>query len=127
MSSIPAAVLAKSLIALTVSVHPAVYHGPASYVVRPGDTLSTIAGRAYGNTADWPAVWWANRRQVPDPDRISTGQRLQLPDSPRVPRWLARAALTATDFGRGGLSRLPRSGRCRRARSRGRTRLSSRG
>ena len=97
MSSIPAAVLAKSLMAVTVSLHPAAaHHGAVGYVVRSGDTLSAIAGRAYGNTADWPAVWWANRRQVPDPDKITVGQRLQLPGSPRVPSWLARAALAAT-------------------------------
>ncbi len=68
MSSIPVAGLAKALIVVTVSLHPgAAHHDPGSYTVRPGDTLSTIAARAYGNAADWPAVWWANRRQVPDP------------------------------------------------------------
>ena len=30
--------------------------------------MSQIAARAYGRAADWPAVWWANRRQVPGPD-----------------------------------------------------------
>ena len=96
MSSIPAAGLAKALIVVTVSLHPgAAHHDPGSYTVRPGDTLSAIAARAYGNAADWPAVWWANRRQVPDPAMITAGERLHLPGSPQVPPWLARAARAA--------------------------------
>jgi len=96
MSSIPAAVLAKSLIAVTVSLHPAAaHHDPGSYTVRSGDTLSQIAARSYGSAADWPAVWWANRRQVPDPDLITAGERLRLPGSAQVPLWLARAAGSA--------------------------------
>ena len=96
MSSIPVAGLAKALIVVTVSLHPgAAHHDPGSYTVRPGDTLSAIAARAYGNAADWPAVWWANRRQVPDPGMITAGERLQLPGSHQVPPWLARAARAA--------------------------------
>jgi len=88
--------LAKSLIAVTVSLHPAAAPHAPGYTVQPGDTLSAIAARAYGSEADWPAVWWANKRQVPDPDLIIAGQRLALPDRPRVSAWLARAALAAT-------------------------------
>ena len=87
--------LVKSLIAVTVTLNPAAAHGPGSYTIRPGDTLSAIAARAYGSAAGWPAIWWANRRQVPDPDMITTGQRLALPSSHQVPPWLARAALAA--------------------------------
>ena len=98
MSSIPVAGLAKALIVVTVSLHPgAAHHDPGSYTVRPGDTLAAIAARAYANAADWPAVWWANRRQVPDPAMITAGERLQLPGSPQVPPWLARAALAAIE------------------------------
>ena len=96
MFSMAVAGLVKSLIAVTVTLNPATAHGPGSYTTRPGDTLSVIAARAYGSAADWPAIWWANRRQVPDPDMITTGQRLALPSSHRVPPWLARAALAAT-------------------------------
>jgi LysM repeat protein len=96
MFSMAVAGLAKSLIAVTVTLNPAAaHHGPGSYTIRPGDTLSAIAARAYGSAADWPAIWWANRRQVPDPDLITTGQRLALPSSHRVPPWLAHAALAA--------------------------------
>jgi len=97
MFSMAAAGLAKSLIAVTITLNPAAgHHGPSSYTIRQGDTLSQIAARAYGSAADWPAVWWANRRQVPDPDLIIAGQRLALPSSHQVPPWLARAALAAT-------------------------------
>jgi nucleoid-associated protein YgaU len=95
MFSMAVSGLVKSLIAVTVTLNPAAAHGPGSYTIRPGDTLSAIAARAYGSAADWPAIWWANRRQVPDPDMISTGQRLALPSSHQVPPWLARAALAA--------------------------------
>ena len=96
MSSMAVAGLVKSLIAVTLTLNPAAaHHDPGSYTVRPGDTLSAIAARADGSAGDWPAIWWANRRQVPDPDLITTGQRLALPGSHQVPPWLARAALAA--------------------------------
>jgi Transglycosylase-like domain/LysM domain len=101
MFSMAAAGLAKSLIAVTVALNPAAaHHGHGSYTIRPGDTLSTIAARAYGSAASWPAVWWANRRQVPDPDLITAGQRLALLSSHQVPPWLARASLAATAVAR---------------------------
>jgi LysM repeat protein len=95
MSSIAAAGLAKTLIVVTISLHPAGHHAPASYTVRTGDSLSAIAGRAYGAKADWPAVWWANRHQVANPNMIAAGQRLHLPVSGQVPSWMARAAMAA--------------------------------
>ncbi len=50
ISSIPVTGLAKALIVVTVSPHPgAAHHDPGSYAVRPGDTVSAIAARAYGN------------------------------------------------------------------------------
>jgi hypothetical protein len=96
MSSIPAAGLAKTLMVVTISLHPAVHHSPTTYTVRPGDSLSAIAAHTYGSTADWPAVWWANRRQVTNPNVIAVGQRLRLPASGHVPSWMAKAALAAT-------------------------------
>jgi Transglycosylase-like domain/LysM domain len=95
MSSMAVAGLVKSLIAVTVTLNPAAAHGPGSYTVRPEGTLSAIAARADGSAADWPAIWRANRRQVPDPDMITTGQQPALPRSHQVPPWLARAALAA--------------------------------
>jgi LysM repeat protein len=96
MSIIPVAGLAKTAVVVTISLQPAVHHVPASYTVRPGDSLSAIAAHAYGSGADWPAVWWANRHQVANPDVIAVGQRLSLPASGKVPAWMARAALAAS-------------------------------
>jgi LysM repeat protein len=95
MSIIPVAGLAKTLVVVTISLQPAAHHAPTSYTVRPGDSLSAIAVHAYGSAADWPAVWWANRHQVANPDMIAAGQRLRLPASGQVPAWMARAALAA--------------------------------
>ena len=95
MSIIPVAGLAKAIVVVTISLQPVAHHGPASYTVRPGDTLSAIAAHAYGRGADWPAVWWVNRHQVANPNMITAGQRLQLPASGHVPPWMARAAQAA--------------------------------
>ena len=46
------------------------------YVVRPGDSLSTIAHR--NGFARWETLWNLNRASVPDPDAIRPGQRLRL-------------------------------------------------
>jgi LysM repeat protein len=93
---IPAAGLAKAAVAVTVSLHPAAApHSHAHYTVRPGDTLSQIAHHEYGKAADWAAVWWANRHQISDPNLITAGQRLRLPDTHKVAR-LVRAAQAAT-------------------------------
>jgi LysM repeat protein len=95
MSIITAVGVAKVLTAVTISLHPGAHQVPASYTVQPGDTLSTIAAHEYGSAADWPAVWWANRHQVADPNMIAAGQRLRLPAGGQVSAWMARAALAA--------------------------------
>jgi LysM repeat protein len=92
---IPVVGMTKALLAVTISLHPAAPHAQASYTVKQGDTLSAIAAHAYGNAADWPAVWWPNRHQMPNPNVITAGQRLQLPASGHVPAWMARAAQAA--------------------------------
>jgi nucleoid-associated protein YgaU len=57
----------------------------ATYAVRPGDTLWSIAGRALGDPYRWPELWRANagRRMndgtlFVDPDLIKPGWRLRL-------------------------------------------------
>jgi len=40
MFIIPASVVAKIMMAVTISLHPAAHHAPASYTVHQGDTLS---------------------------------------------------------------------------------------
>jgi len=60
---------------------------PAWYTVRPGDSLSAIAGRLYDHPAAWPVLYWRNRGQIRYADIIRTGQVLRIPVEPaRIPR-----------------------------------------
>ncbi len=87
---------AKTMIAVTVSLHPgAAAHHSHHVTVHSGDTLSSISQREFGSAASWPALWWANRHAVHNPSVIQAGQRLQLPSSHKVKPWLTRAALAA--------------------------------
>ncbi len=49
----------------------------APYVVQPGDSLSRIAQRVYGDMEQWQAIAEANK--LPDPNLILPGQVLTLP------------------------------------------------
>jgi len=53
-----------------------------TYTVRPGDTLSSIAQRYYGNPADWPSIYHVNESVVHDPNEIYVGQVLTIPYDP---------------------------------------------
>jgi len=53
---------------------------PRSVTVRPGDTLSGIAGNVYKDVSDWPAL--CDRNHLPDCDRIYAGQGLRVPRHP---------------------------------------------
>ena len=53
-----------------------------SYTVRPGDTLSSIAQRFYGNPADWRRLYQVNMSVIRNPDVIRPGQMLNLPHDP---------------------------------------------
>ena len=87
---------AKTLMAVTVSLHPgAAHHSSHQATVRAGDTLSSISQSELGKAADWPALWWANRHTVHNPSLIQAGQKLVVPDSAEVKPWLMRAALAA--------------------------------
>jgi hypothetical protein len=60
---------------------------PAWYTVRPGDSLSAIAGHLYRNPAAWPVLYWRNHGQIRWADIIQSGQRLRVPAAPaRIPR-----------------------------------------
>ena len=67
-------------------------HHPSTVTVHSGDTLSSIAAHRYGSEQAWPAIWWDNRRRVPNPNVIRAGEHLSMPASGKVPAWLARAA-----------------------------------
>jgi hypothetical protein len=54
--------------------------GAKTHVVRPGDSLSKIAGVYYGNIHQWPAIYNANRSVVgANPNLILPGQVLVIP------------------------------------------------
>jgi LysM repeat protein len=59
---------------------------PASYKVRPGDSLSAIAGRYYHNPDAWPVLYWANHSHIRWANEIQAGQVLTVPVKPaRIP------------------------------------------
>jgi len=45
-----------------------------------GDTLSKIAKKFYGDTAQYMKIFEANKDQLKDPDKIQVGQRLKVPE-----------------------------------------------
>ncbi len=71
--------------------HKAGSSQPSWYTVRPGDSLSSIAGRAYHNQNAWPLLYWANRSRIHWADMIEPGQVLRVPAEPgRIPDAPAR-------------------------------------
>ena len=50
-----------------------------SYVVRPGDTLSLIAKNNLGSVGRWMEIWELNKGRIADPNLISIGWELLLP------------------------------------------------
>jgi resuscitation-promoting factor RpfA len=58
-------------------VAPAADVSGGTYVVQPGDTLSSIA-QAQGVPGGWQALWDLNRDTVADPNMIYVGQQLTL-------------------------------------------------
>lgn len=55
---------------------------PAKYVVKSGDTLASIAGHVYHNSAYWPVLYWANHAVVKYANEIRVGQVLTVPAKP---------------------------------------------
>ena len=50
------------------------------YTVEAGDTLRSIAEQVYGDPAQWPRIYDANRDTIgPDPNALSAGLRLHIP------------------------------------------------
>jgi hypothetical protein len=53
---------------------------PKTYVVKPGDTLYTIAKSQLGSGAKWRTIYDANKAAVgPDPNTLTTGTKLVMP------------------------------------------------
>lgn len=51
----------------------------ATYTVQPGDTLSRISAKVYGESGRWGAIFEANRDQLPSPNALKPGQVLRIP------------------------------------------------
>lgn len=49
------------------------------YTVQPGDSLSKIAKKIYGESGRWKEIWEANQAKIPNPDLIHPGLELQIP------------------------------------------------
>jgi hypothetical protein len=97
-SSIAGPGVAKTALAVTISMHPAAAHhhdGSRHVTVRAGDTLSSISKHEYGSATRWPALWWTNRHRVHNPSSIRAGQRLTLSDWHPVKPWITNAAMAA--------------------------------
>jgi LysM repeat protein len=76
----------------TASALPAADKVPATYRVRPGDSLSSIASRLYNDRAVWPVLYWRNHKRIHWADDIYAGEVLRVPARPaHIPK--APAAL----------------------------------
>jgi len=64
-------------------------------IVRRGDSLSLIAQRACHRARWWPELWWVNRHLIHNPDLITPGEKLRVPECAPVRRGHAAAALAA--------------------------------
>jgi len=52
---------------------------PQTYIVKAGDTLSSISRKIYGTTARWKEIYNANRDRLASPESLKPGQSLILP------------------------------------------------
>ena len=52
----------------------------STHTVQEGETLSEIARRYYGRTAEWHTIYDANRVAIGDPDSLKPGTRLTIPN-----------------------------------------------
>ncbi len=51
------------------------------HIVRSGDTLWDLADEIWGSRHLWPDLYRFNRESIPDPDDLTIGYRLQIPES----------------------------------------------
>ena len=54
---------------------------PQTYTVEPGDTLSKISQKFYGDAARHMEIYYANRDKIEDPDKLEVGWELTIPQS----------------------------------------------
>jgi nucleoid-associated protein YgaU len=78
-SAVPG-VASPSAIPSTVVAGATAVAASTEYVVKPGDTLRSIAEQQYGDAGEWPRIYQANRDVIgSDPDNLVAGSTLQLP------------------------------------------------
>jgi len=53
--------------------------GGETYEVKSGDNLSKISKQFYGDPNEYMRIFYANRDQLRDPDKIQVGQKLNIP------------------------------------------------
>ena len=53
--------------------------GGQTYEVKSGDNLSKISKQFYGDSDEYMRIFYANREQLSDPDKIQIGQKLIIP------------------------------------------------
>jgi LysM repeat protein len=81
------------------------------YTVRPGDSLSKIAGEYYGDSTKFPEIWAANTERLQDADHLQPGQILRIPKLARSkPLNAARDASFSTNTVRNIISVKPNEG-----------------
>ncbi len=56
--------------------------GNRTYKVQPGDSLSSIARKFYGNTESWQLIYQANRNIIDNPDNLPENIELTIPATP---------------------------------------------
>jgi nucleoid-associated protein YgaU len=59
--------------------HPEEQEQVEYYLIEPGDTLSKIAQRFYGNANKYPRIFEANREVIKDANLIFPGQKIRIP------------------------------------------------
>ena len=72
----------ETLAAVKRAVHTAAPAKPATYTVRSGDSLSSIAGQVYHKQNAWPVLYWANRGKIRWANIVGEGQVLKVPAMP---------------------------------------------
>jgi nucleoid-associated protein YgaU len=83
----------------TRTTTPAAASGPATYTIKPGDTLSAIAIRLYNDERRWVDIAQAN--PTVDPIRLRVGQVLRLPGASGSAASPAPSATRATTAANG--------------------------
>lgn len=50
------------------------------YVLREGESLSSVAKAFYGDASRWPEIVAANKSKIPDPDHVKAGTVIVIPE-----------------------------------------------